>query len=839
MPEDALPGRTARRRRLAERRKVLGLTQEALAGLLGVERSTVVRWERGETEPLPSMRPKLAEALRVPAGRLEGLLADPGPADPAPGLVPRQLPAAVANFTGRAAELESLNGLLDNAGATGPGTVVISAIGGTAGVGKTALALHWAHRVAGRFGDGQLYLNLRGYDPGRPVKASDALAGFLRALGTSDQDIPAGEEERAALYRSLTAGRRMLVVLDNAGSVAQVRPLLPGTAACVTVVTSRDALAGLVARDGARRVELDVLPVADAVGLLRALIGGRVDADPAGAAVLASRCCQLPLTLRVAAELAAARPAVPIAELAAELADRQHRLDLLEVGGDSRSAVRTVFSWSYQHLAADAARAFRLAGLQPALDFGPDAAAALIGTTVDHARHVLDALARASLLQTTRPGRYGMHDLLRAYARELATGYDTEQEQHVALTRLLGHYLNASATAMDILYPADQNQQPPIGDQRPSAPPLTDPAVARDWLDQERASLVAVAVHAAEHDCPELAIQLASTLSSYLHDGPYLPEAVTIHCCARQAAHRTGDRAAEAAALTELGLIEWLQDRYQQAADHHRQALTLFRDIGDRAGQAGALNALGLVGLSLGSYQQASDQFREAVTLYRQTGTFGREAHALGNLGSAEFRLGRYQQAAGLQLECLDLCRQNGDRSGEACALGRLGDVQVQLGQHEQATRCLEESLVLYRDIREPAGEATTLMRLGNLQRRLGRYDDATGHFRQALEMWREMGNQAGEADALNGLGEVLLASDQPHRAKAEHATALTKARQISDHRQQARAHDGLAHACHAAGDASAASDHWQHALALYVKADAPEAEHVRARLSSRRQLPG
>jgi hypothetical protein len=287
----------------------------------------------------------------------------PAAADGPVPVMPREVPGTVGHFVGRLRELTELDRLLDGP-RDGPGAMVISAIGGTAGVGKTALAVQWAHRVTSRFPDGQLYVNLRGYDPEQPVRPTDALAGFLRSLGVPGQDIPAEVDERAARYRSLLAGRRMLVFLDNAREAGQIRPLLPGTPGCVTVVTSRDSLAGLVARHGAARLDLDLLPLTDAVGLLEDLIGERATADPAATQALAEACGRLPLALRVAAELAAARPARPVAELAGALADQQ-RLELLQAGSDPHTMVRTVFSWSYRQLDADAARAFRLAGLHP------------------------------------------------------------------------------------------------------------------------------------------------------------------------------------------------------------------------------------------------------------------------------------------------------------------------------------------------------------------------------------------------------------------------------------------------------------------------------------------
>ena len=469
-------------------------------------------------------------------------------------LLPRQLPLPAGHFIGRSAELAELDAMLDQAGQRPPGTLVISAIGGAAGVGKTALALQWARQVADRFPDGQLHVNLRGYDPDQPMPAADALAGFLRALGVPGRDIPPETDERAARYRSLLARRRMLVVADNAGSAEQVRPLLPGNPDCVLVVTSRDPLSGLIARDGARRVDLDLLPLADAVALLRALIGERVDADPAAAAALADQCSRLPLALRVAAELAVARPADSLADLTGELADQQHRLELLEAGGDSRTAVRAVFSWSCRHLPADGARAFRLAGLHPGPDLDSYTLAALMDNTPERAAQLLDLLARAHLMHhAARPGRYGLHDLLRAYAIGLTVDQDTENERRAALTRLFDQYLYTAAVAMDAIIPAEHHRRPRIPPPAIPGLPIADPGTARAWLDAERPALVAVATQAAAHGWPDHATRLAATLFRYLDGGGHYPEAVTIHGSARRAARGINDRVAEATALASLG----------------------------------------------------------------------------------------------------------------------------------------------------------------------------------------------------------------------------------------------------------------------------------------------
>ncbi|HEX4702986.1 MAG TPA: BTAD domain-containing putative transcriptional regulator, partial [Pseudonocardiaceae bacterium] len=412
--------------------------------------------------------------------------------------VPRMLPAAVADFTGRDDELKELSELLTAGESTG--VAVVSAIGGTAGVGKTALAIRWAHQHADRFPDGQLYVNLRGYDPDQPMSAADALAHLLRALGLPEQEIPADVDERAARYRSLLAGRRTLIVADNAGAVPQVRPLLPGAPTAVLLVTSRDSLAGLVARDGARRVDLDVLALADAVGLLRGLIGARVAGDPHAAAALADQCARLPLALRVAAERAISRPTTPLADLVRELADQQRRLDVLDVGGDPRTAVRAVLSWSYRHLALPAAGAFRMVSLHPGTELDVHAAAALIGTDIPRADALLAKLARAYLVQPVGADRYTMHDLLRAYGRELAADHDDEPIRRSALTGVLDHYANAAATAVDTVHPAEQDHRPTMPPSPvPTAPVFGTPAKALAWLDAERANLVALAMHAAAH----------------------------------------------------------------------------------------------------------------------------------------------------------------------------------------------------------------------------------------------------------------------------------------------------------------------------------------------------
>jgi DNA-binding SARP family transcriptional activator/uncharacterized protein HemY len=747
--------------------------------------------------------------------------------------VPRQLPAAVTHFTGRGAELKELNGLLDRANTEMAGTVVISAIGGTAGVGKTALAVHWAHKVAERFPDGQLYVNLRGYDPAQPMTAADALAAFLRALGVPGQDIPPDAGERAALYRSLLARRRIMVVADNAGSVEQVRPLLPGSPSCAVVVTSRDALAGLVARDGAQRLDLDLLPLAEAVCLLRALIGERADADPGAAAALAAQCSRLPLALRVAAELANARSAVPLADLAGELADQQRRLDLLDAGQDPRTAVRAVFSWSYRTLDVDAGRAFRLLGLHPGPDLDSHAAAALTGTTAEPAGRVLDLLARAHLIQATQPGRFGMHDLLRAFARDLAASHDTADARRAALTRLFDYYLHVAATAVNTLFPAEHHDPPRILALTAAVPPLDGPAAARAWLDAHRASLVAAAAYMTGRGWPGHTIRLAATLYRYLEAGDHYPEATAIHAHARDAARHAGDRDAEATALTSLGVVDLRQGRYQQATERHQQALALFRETSDRAGEARALGNLGLIDFQEGHYRQASGHHQRSLALYREIGDRTGEGRALNNLALVEQRQGRCQQAADHHQQALRLFRESGNRGAQAYPLANLGDVYLRQCHYQRAGDHYQEALVLFRENGNRTGEACALTGLGDVDLRQCRYQQATDHHRQALALYRATGDRSGQAQALNSLGEASLATGRPSHARTQHTTALDLACQIGDKYQQARAHDGLARASRAEADPGRARHHWQQALGLYTGLGAPEAAQVGAELAT------
>jgi DNA-binding SARP family transcriptional activator/tetratricopeptide (TPR) repeat protein len=780
------------------------------------------------TDPAPQLQQLHQQILRA-----DPVLAAPAPATRgnADAPVPRELPGDVAAFTGRATELAALDELLLGAPATT--AAVISTVSGTAGVGKTALAVHWAHHAASHFPGGQLYVNLRGYDPDQPVSSAAGLAGLLRSLGVRGHDIPPDETERATRYRSLLAGKRMLIVLDNAATTEQVRPLLPGNPDCRVIVTSRDSLAGLVARHGARRIDLDLLPRTDAVGLLRELIGTRVDSEPDAAGTLAEQCARLPLALRVAAELAAARPATRIGELVWELGDEQRRLDLLDAGGEKRTAVRAIFSWSYDQLDHDAARAFRLAALHPGAHFDVYAVAALTASTHEQARRSLETLIRAHLLQNVGRDRYAVHDLLRAYARQLAAERDGEQNARAALTRLFDLYLSTAAAAMDTRYPAERHRRPRVAAGQAPAPVVARPDEAMAWLDSERLNMIAMTAHAAHHGWPAHVTQLSGTIRRYLDHGGHVSDAVFIHTLACLAARQTGDLAAEAEALMALGVVDWRQGNYERAADCHEQARALFGQAGNPVGQARALHNRGLVEQERSAYPLATDCQRQSLALFRDAGDSTGQAGALNSLGVIAEDLGQYQEAARYYREALARYRETGYKTAEATALTNLGNMVSRLGEYEQAAELHQQALALFRQAGHRWGAGTALRNLGVVDYQLGNHGQAAARQREALQVFREIGEPAGEAECRYELGLVLLAAGHPGDARRELTIALRLASQIGRKILQGHAHDGLGRTHHASGELDLSREHWNLALALFTELALPAADEVRAQLAA------
>jgi len=747
-------------------------------------------------------------------------------AAPEPAATPRELPLDVYGFTGRDTELAALDALLEAGGHDSD--LMIAAVSGTGGVGKTALVVHWAHRVTDRFPDGQLYVDLRGYDPERPVQPADALAAFLRALGVSSDWLPHDTDERIALYRSLLAGRRVLVVLDNAHSTAQVRSLLPGTSSCLAVVTSRDSLEDLVAGEGARRVDLDLLPRAEAVALLRTLIGERVVAEREAAATLAERCARLPLALRIAAERAVDRATVRLTDLVAELAG--HRgLELFEAGADERTAVRAVFSWSYRYLPPDAARAFRLLGLHPGQDIDRYAAAALVGGAVDQTWQTVEVLERAHLVAPTHTGRVGMHDLLRQYAAEHATNDDNDADRHAALTRLLDHYLMAASAAMDTLFPHERHRRPdpPVrGDL--SIPDLSEPAAARAWLDTERSNLVAATAFAAQHGWPAHAGKLAAVVWRYLYAGAHHVDALTIHTHALQAARQETNRSGEAAAIHNIGRVYWRWGRHDEAQEHFERALAIYREVGGPSEVGAVLNNLGNLLDLLGRFDEAIDRYKEALAILGNSGDLAGEAATLGNLGIIYEIISRQDEAIENHQQALTIFRQVGDHGGVGRTLDNLGSVFFRQGRYHEALHHHEQALAILRELGDRTSEAETLNSLGRVHLRLEHTTEALDYFEQALALADRIDNRVRQTSALVGLGDTLRLTGHPGRALARYQTALDLAGQTGDRYERAHALEGIGHVLCDSGHTEPARRHWTEALEIYTDLDIAEADLVR-----------
>ena len=693
------------------------------------------------------------------------LTADPAllPPKPAAGaaaaVVPRQLPAALAHFAGRAGELKALTGVLD--AAAGGATVVISAIGGTAGVGKTALAVHWAHQVTEWFPDGQLYVNLRGFDPsGTPVTPADAVRRFLDALGVPAAQIPSSPEAQQGLYRSLLAGRRMLIVLDNARDASQVRPLLPGGEGCLVLVTSRSQLSSLVAAEGAHPLTLDVLSPAEARSLLEGRLGPeRIAAEPRAAAELAGLCAHLPLALAIAAARAATHHGLPLAALAAELRDAAGRLDALDTG-DAAASVRAVFSWSYRQLPAPAVRMFRLLGIHPGPDITAPAAASLAAIPDDQARQVLARLTRASLLAEHAPGRYAFHDLLRVYAAEQARRTGSHAARDAAIGRVLDHYLHTAAGATLLLDPAKEPivLAPPRPGAAAGQP--ADHRQAMAWFEQEHQVLLAAVALAAGSGFDSHAWQLPWAMASFLQARGRWQEWAAAQHTALAVATRLGDTAAQALSGRLLGMACTGLGDHDQARAHFASSLTLYQRLGDRLGQARIHLNLGGLAEHQGRYADALGHGEQALRLYQAIGHKANEAGALNDVGWYHGRLGDYQQARVFCRQALTLSAEAGNRWAEGNAWDSLGYAEHHLGNLAEAAACYQRALSLNRESGYRFGQAATLTHLGDTRQAAGELAQARQAWQQALAILEDL--QHPDADQVR----AKLASTNDHASR-------------------------------------------------------------------------
>jgi DNA-binding SARP family transcriptional activator/tetratricopeptide (TPR) repeat protein len=678
-----------------------------------------------------------------PARALESPLAN-GTADPAGvkvPVLPRQLPPALARFTGRRQELKSLTGRLD--GETGEGPLII-AISGPPGVGKTALALQWAHQVRQRFPDGQLYVNLRGFDASpAPVNPAEAISGILESLGVGTSRIAPWLDVLAGLYRSVLADKRMLIVLDNARDEAQVRPLLPGSPACVVLITSRSEFSGLVAAQGAHPLVLDVPTVTEARRLLADRLGaGRVAAEAGAVTELISLCGRLPLALAIAAARAATRPALPLASIAQGPAGVRHRLDSLDTGGDAGD-IRAVFSWSYRLLSERAARMFRLLGAHPGPDIPVAAAASLAAVSVPAARAALAELVGASLAQEQAIGRFTLHDLLRVYAAELGD----EDERRAALRRVLDYYLHTAHAAVGLVYPADRPIA--ITPSAAGAAPerLDNPAGALAWLQAEYQALQAATAAAVHSGFDAHAWQLPAVLSEHLARRGHYLEWARLQQTALAAATRIDDVAAQASALHSLGDALIHLGSWPDARRHLANAMRLYLKLGDPAGQAGCHRSTARLFEAQGDATRALFHARRALRIYRTAGDRTGQAAALNGVGWYYAVLGNNQRALSYCGRALELYRVAGNRSGEGATLDSLGYCHQQSGQHGQAEAFYQQALGAYADLSDRSCRAHTLIHLAETHQATGDQATARSLWRQALAILDELHHD--DADAV------------------------------------------------------------------------------------------
>jgi DNA-binding SARP family transcriptional activator/tetratricopeptide (TPR) repeat protein len=696
-------------------------------------------------------------------------LASPAPAGPS-ALVPAMLPPDAAAFSGRSSELAELDALLaDRETGAAPGhpatAVAISAVSGTAGVGKTALAVHWAHRVAAHFPDGQLYANLRGFDPrGRVLDPSEALRGLIEALGTPAERIPADLDAQVGVYRSLLAGKRVLVVVDNVRDAEHARPLLPGSAGCLGVVTSRNALTGLIATDGAHPILLDVLSTVEAWELLAGRLGAaRVAAEPEAVEAIIAACARLPLALTIAAARAR-QTGFSLAAIAEELGDAGSRLDALDAG-DPTSQVRSVLSWSYTALTSPAARLFRLLGLYPGPDISAAAVASLAAYPVAEVRPLLTELTRANLLSEHAPGRYTFHDLLRDYASELAGSIDTDLERQAARHRLLSHYVHAVRHAESLFNPLRESIHVPLDEADPySQPePLADAEAAKRWLTVEQPVLLAALRQAADTGHDRFAWWLAWSLDTFFVRRGQWHDYVTSWQIGVAAASRSGDAIGQAYGICRLAFAELRVGQHADAERHVLDALDVYAAVGDRHGQGRAHRLLCyLYGLD-GQSDRALVHAQQALAHFEGAGHVRGRADALNAIGWYHALLGNHAEAVLACEQALVLVQQLDDREGEAATLDSLGAAYHHAGRHAEAVEYYERSLRMNRDLGYRFQEAEGLIHLGETYHAMGNPDAARERWEAALEILTEMDHPLA-AEARDRLRQ-LDASDGRHTA--------------------------------------------------------------------------
>ncbi|WP_433377440.1 BTAD domain-containing putative transcriptional regulator [Streptosporangium sp. CA-115845] len=741
--------------------------------------------------------------------------------------VPRQLPVDIARFTGRRKDLRKLDELL-SPGQISASTVVISAIAGTAGVGKTALATHWAHRVAARFPDGQLYVNLHGYSHNEPVTGAQALYQFLRALGMPTDEIPSNTDERATLYRSLVAGRRMLMILDNAATPDQVRPLLPGSPLCRTVITSRDALRGLSVTHDVRTITLDVLSVDEAQALLVAVLGAeRIDAEPKEAAELARLCGYLPLALKLAAAHLGSQPTLPLKDLVMKLG-QENRLAALDIEEDPQVGVRAAFELSYRALPETARRTFRLISVQPGPDIHCAAVAVLTGLPPHETLAAVDALANAHLIHRVGDQRLAMHDLLGVYGRDRSDTDDSATDRHTALSRLVDWYLHTTYAAINRVTGKERElvTPPPTGTRAFAG---VDDALT--WLDIEFSTLMAIIAYAGVEDFPTHSWQITLTMSRFFYMRDQADEMITSHRIALSAVRRLGERQGEAELLKSLSLAYLCTGDYRGYLSHLRQALAVFQSMGDQMGEARVLGDIAFALVTLGEFTQAAETSRQSIELLHRLGNRSAENAVMSTLARAYRDLGRLAESRDLLRTCLAYEREQERRPDEAATLIELGTVHTRLGDADIAVEFLTRALTMTQELGISSLETEAFIGLGTAYREQGHHSEAIGHHQKALGRSKELRSRHLECQTLNELGADHFATGKHRSALEYRLTAMDIASKLPERHMDGLTRKGVGEALYALGRVEDAVKHWEEALAILAPMDVPEAEEIAERI--------
>ncbi len=819
------------------------LTQEELAEAAGLSPRSVSDLERGihrtarkETAGLLAGALGLAgpvRALFVAAARGRGPAAEvlaavqevaPGAAAAAASTT---LPRDTSSFTGRDRELTWLLGELTPEAAADGLVAGIHAIDGMAGIGKTTFALHAAHRLAPSFPDGQLFLPLHAHTAGqRPVDPADALASLLLTAGLAAAQIPPGLEARAARWRDVVASKKILLLLDDAAGHEQVRPLLPGTAGSLVLVTSRRRLAAL---EDAAQVSLDILSPEEAATLLvRLSARPGLRAGDAAVGELTRLCGYLPLAIAMLASQLRNHPVRTGADLAAELAEARDRLVLMQAENVS---VGAAFGLSYADLTAGPQRLFRRLGLVPGPDIDSYATAALDGTDVVTARRHLDELYDQHLIAEPAPGRYQLHDLLREHARTLAAA-DDRAETAEAVGRLLDYYLHtALAASSHFTTRAGVYRRPLPGSGLGQAPDVSTLGQAAAWLEAERANLHAATEYAVGRACFPHATAIPVVMSGFLAARGHWDQSAALHQGALAAARRADNRLGEADVLVQLGALQRETGDYPAAAASLAQATAIYGYLGDQPGHAHALIDLGFLEVLTGDYPAAAASHLRALELARSASDRFTEASALNHLGLVRHLTGDYPAAAASQQQALTLSRDLGNLYGEAYALNDLGVVQQETGDYLAAAASQQQALALFRDLGNVLGQAHALNDLGLVQQETGDYLAAAASHQQALTLFRDLGNLLGQAEALNRLGELATRTSAAGEARERHTQALAIARGLSAAPEEARALEGLGQSHLQDGHPGQAVAHLRQALTIYQRIGALAARRVQKAL--------